>query len=281
MAGPTARAQFGAADPNTAPISFNDVINQLNQLALDVALSGGPFSAFVKGPSTSPPQVSDQDKIWFVTDQNGRPLEIRLFYLGQWRRFYTGKGGKIEMFSGNPATYFDSNHVGFNLGTVIGTGSTDWDGWVLCTPTGHAQFPNLVPDLSDRFIVGSGTYNTTFGWQSKVGDGTTLLSNDPTDHPGVNRGNSTHLIINSDLPGYTLAITGHEYNAVQAAKAFSSPIVDFSWAGAPVTQTLPSQNSAVDTPPNTIGAVPPIIQTPLQVSPPYYVLAFAAWKGYA
>jgi hypothetical protein len=284
--GMTATPQFGLPDPSVAPINFIGVVQQLNALALASQLGGTgglPVVPIQVGSTTPPPPpVGTNMSIWFVTDPNGRPLEIRLYYtapgaVSGWRRFYTGKSGQIEMFSGNPAAFFDANH----LGKV----NTDWDGWQLCTPLGHAANPNLVPDLSDKFIVGSGNFSSTFGWTTKVSDGLTQLSNDAVnDHPGVARGNSTHLLLNTDLPGYTLAIQGHQYNAVQAAKSWFSVIVDNSWAGALETQGAANPGGTVlpvDAPPLQIGAVPPIVQTPLQVSPPYFILAYAAWIGYS
>jgi hypothetical protein len=284
--GMTATPQFGLPDPSVAPINFIGVVQQLNALALASQLGGTgglPVVPIQVGSTTPPPPpVGTNMSIWFVTDPNGRPLEIRLYYtapgaVSGWRRFYTGKSGQIEMFTGNPATFFDANH----LGKV----NTDWDGWQLCTPLGHAANPNLVPDLSDKFIVGSGNFSSTFGWTSNVSDGTTQLSNDTVnDHHGVLRGTSTHLIQNTDLPGYVLAIQGHEYNAGVGAKNFFSVIVDANFAGPLVTQDAPNTGGVVtnpDPPPLQIGAVPPIIQTPLQTVPPYFILAYAAWIGYA
>lgn len=110
------------------------------------------------------PGADDHDKAWIQLDANGRPLAIKIFYSGNWRRVYNGMLGEIRGYSGDPSVDFDTDGRGL-------VGMT-YDGWHLC----NGQ--DGTPDLSDNFLIGghmnnsSGHVGYSSGWQTFV-DGTT------------------------------------------------------------------------------------------------------------
>src|SRR5690349_8509501 len=126
-------AQFGNPDPLANPTTFQEVIDQLNDLSEAVDVSGGPFTPYVISSTT--PIVGDQNKAWIQTDGNGRPLATKLFYNGSWRKVYNGKVKEVVMFSGDPTVYFDGTGLGLSTAT-----EPNYDGWAICN--GQNGTPN-------------------------------------------------------------------------------------------------------------------------------------------
>ena len=110
------------------------------------------------------PGVSDQDKVWFELDANGRPVSIKVFWNGNWRRVYNGMMGEVRGYTGNPGDDFDSTGWGKKMG--------EYDGWHLCNGNDGA------PDFSDQFLIGAHMNNDGHSgyvdseWVSWVGDTT-------------------------------------------------------------------------------------------------------------
>lgn len=244
----TCTAQLGNPDPNANPTTLQGLVDELNGLFLPEGLTGGPFTAFVLSSTT--PAVGDQDKVWFKTDGNGRPLGVYLFYSGNWRKFYTGKVGQITMFNGNPSTYFTAG-----LGIVGG----EWDGWALCDGN------NGTPNLSNLFVIGGAMDNVgitgyTTNWRTSVSGGALNTG-----------GQSGYTIKNTDLPNLNVQVTGKKYSA-GAATGIKRVLVDGDWAGGDNIDVNPIAS---------YGQAAGTIQTLTPTVPPFYALAYAAFVGYA
>lgn len=137
MPSPPIHIDVSNPDPNDAPLN----LAQLFQL-LERHLHGeivGDYTPYVI--QNGEPGVSDQDKVWFEQDAQGRPVSIKLFWHGSWRRVYNGMLGEIRGYTGNPGTDFDST----GWGKVDG----QYDGWHLCNGNDGA------PDYSDHFLIGA------------------------------------------------------------------------------------------------------------------------------
>lgn len=153
---PGITTQFGNPDPNASPLNITQLVQLLN--ALVSSQMQGSYVPYVLQQAT--PNVEDQDKAWIVLDSSGRPIAIKIYYSGNWRRVYNGMIGEVRMYNGDPTVDFDGN----GLGLVGGT----YDGWHLC----NGQ--DGTPDLSDNFLVaghmnnsgGNNGYDS--GWQSTV-----------------------------------------------------------------------------------------------------------------
>jgi hypothetical protein len=149
-------------DPAMHPQTFGEACRFIDQL-LRGTLQGS-YIPYVIGSTT--PTVQDQDKLWFRLDGSGRPLGLFYYYSGSWRRQNTGLAGEVRMFSGNPATYFDS--------TGKGISGTEWDGWALCNGN------NGTFNLTDRFIISAhmdgsgGIAPYSSAWQTGVTGAATL-----------------------------------------------------------------------------------------------------------
>jgi len=250
----TVTPQFGAADPNANPISVQDFVTLLNSLFLTVNVDGGPFAPYVISSTT--PAVGDQDKLWAKVDGNGRPLEIRIYYNGTWRRFYTGKNSETAMFTGNPSTFFD--------GTGLGLPGLDWDGWAL------ANGQNGTTDKSNLFLIGAAMNNTGItGWSGSQ------WQTNVTGAAANTGGASQYAIKNTDLPNMTVTVTGRAYQPSGNTGIFRT-IVTADWAG---PDRVDSTNIAsFGSNPNGSPSVP---QTSIPTLPPFYTLAYVDWVGYA
>src|SRR5215471_12373749 len=133
MSNPAVVTQIANASPNAAPLTLNEMIAVLNPLISSQIQ--GTYIPYVIGNQT--PGMEDTDKAWIETDSAGRPLAIRTYFNGNWRRIYNGMTGEVRMYSGAPgAPNWDSNGHG-----IIGK---EYDGWQICNGK------NNSPDLSDR-----------------------------------------------------------------------------------------------------------------------------------
>lgn len=117
---------------------------------------------FFNAGSTTP-SVSNQDKPWFRTDSQGRPMGWYVYYNGAWRRSLTEAVGTLKEFTGSPAGVFDATGKG-----IVGS---MWDGWAIC----NGQ--NGTPDLRNKFTVGADAH-TSGGWVVSFGGVNTSTGGD-------------------------------------------------------------------------------------------------------
>lgn len=255
MSNPVVNVSFGNPDPSATVSDLQSLVTELNSL-----ISGslnGDFVPYVT--STTTPAVSDQDKIWMQLDAAGRPIAIKKFYSGSWRRFYSGLPSQIRMFTGDPGTYFD--------GTGLGLVTAEWDGWALC----NGQ--NGTPNLSNQFVVGGQMDNNTItgyssGWQTNV-TGTAVKTG----------GNADYTIVNNNLPNMKIQLSGRVGYDDNASGSGQDPaaIVTKKWYGATTPAPIPVLASFGADPTGT----PVVPQVAIPTTPPFYALAFAAFVGYA
>lgn len=147
---PPVVTQFAMPDPNAAPLNLTQLF-QLANLLVSSAIQGSYIPYVLQ---STEPGADDRDKVWFVLDSQGRPIAIKTWYNGHWRRVYNGMIGEIRGFNGDPTNQFDSNGKG-----ILGA---DYDGWHLCNGK------DGTPDLSDQFVVGAHMNNSNgqVGWAS-------------------------------------------------------------------------------------------------------------------
>jgi hypothetical protein len=158
---PQVTVSLDHVDPESTPLNINELIDLINP-RFRAAIINGSYEPFVIQHDT--PRVEDQNKVWFELDTQGRPIAIKTFWHGNWRRVYNGMLGEIRMYSGDPSVDFDTGGRGLVGGT--------YDGWQLCNGR------NGSPDLSDRFLIGAhmnknlghGQYGED-GWTTIVVDG--------------------------------------------------------------------------------------------------------------
>ena len=163
---PAVLTQIAHVDPNAAPVNINELIDILNP-GLQSAISGQYIPYIILNQT---PGVEDQDKAWIELDSNNRPLSIKTFYQGKWRRVYNGMLGEIRIFSGDPTinTNWHSDGRGVEGGI--------YDGWQICNGN------NGSVDLTNQFVIpanldasGFGYNSSTGKWETKV-DGSTLVN---------------------------------------------------------------------------------------------------------
>lgn len=251
----TVTAQFGNPDPSNNPTTFQELIDDLNDLSLAESVEGGPFTPYVISSTT--PGVSDQDKLWMKVDGNGRPLETRLYYNGTWRRIYNGNTNEYRMYGGDPSVDFD--------GTGLGTVGGQWDGWAICNGN------NSTPNLSNQFIVfgamdNAGITGYSGGhWNTSVAGGSTQTG-----------GSALYAIKNTDLPPMKVSINGYKYSA-GAGNSPKRVLVDGDYN--PANNNFdPAIQASFGSDPN---GTPPVPQTNVPTLPPYFCLAIAKFVGYA
>jgi hypothetical protein len=160
---PAILTEFAMPDPGESPLNLQQLFTLANRLVAST-ISESYLSVVLQNGT---PDVQDQDKVWFEKDSQGRPVNIKVFYHGKWRRVYNGMPGEIRGYSGapgyhdnDPTSDFDSN----GLGNVGG----NYDGWGLCNGK------NGRPDYSDKFLLGAHMnkadshtdYNN--GWQAYI-----------------------------------------------------------------------------------------------------------------
>jgi hypothetical protein len=256
----------GAPDPTASPL---DIV-QLFAL-IDTHLSGeivGEYIPYIM--SATVPGPDDTDKIWLQLDSGGRPIALKKYYGGRWRRIYNGMLGEIRLFSGNP-----NDH---NIWDTDGRGKPEkeYDGWQICNGK------NGSPDLSDQFILAAHMNNEdghngygTSGWQAVVEVG----EEKEVKHTG---GASQTMIAMEHLPPIEEAGTGklilHGNEAKDDSPEHTSavPIIDVFYAGA---QKHDFEIARYGASPNADAA--PITQKKFPTIPPFIAMGFITFVGYA
>jgi len=238
--------QLAHADPNAAPLSLNELIDTLNPLFSSVIQ--GSYMPYIISAGTPGPDSSGY--AWIQIDGAGRPIAIKIYYAGKWRRVYNGMKGEIRMYQGNPNVDFDTN----GLGIVTGT----FDGWHLCNGK------DGTVDLSDRFIIASHMNNVDHsGW-----DGTQLVT---WVYPsgGLHTGGVTHINTNADntYRPKTL-ITAKRFTADGNAPADNGDLLGIGHDG--TRWTLDGSDPDGNLTPVNIPTIPPFI-----------ALGFIVFVGYA
>ena len=265
---PSLLIQAGSVDPDASPLTVNELF-----ALLDTVLSGeivGSYTPYVLGATT--PSVEDQDKAWIELDSGGRPLSIKTFYGGAWRRVYNGMIGEIRAFSGDPTnrTYWDEHGRG-----QVGQ---RYDGWQICNGE------NGSPNLTDKFLLGAHMDNSaqkdgySGGWQA------VLTGPDGVANSYKTGGHFTETIANDNLPLLTNAqegdapglwIYGKEAKEGHPHPGNKAPLVDVNFGA-----DAPHQWNLTD--PSTGGHVygkdPP---TPIWTVDPFVAVGFITFIGYA
>ena len=263
MSNPVVTTTFGNPDPNANPVTIGDLVTILNTLVTSAIQ--GSYVPYVIGSNT--PSVDDQDKAWIVLDNSKRPIAVKTFYNGNWRRVYNGAIGDIKMYSGNPGDTtngFDSDGLG-----LIGG---DNDGWHLCNGNGGTI------NLTDKFIVSAHMDNSNShtmynsGWQTFV-DGVSDLQNG---------GVATTMIAAQHLPPFDATagsskVTIHGFEAKETSPSHTnvSVLVDVHYSDLlPHDAVIGNYGSG----PNDS---PPVPQVGIPTLPPFIALGFAQFVGYA
>lgn len=162
---PTVLTRFAAPDPTAAPLTTAQLVQLLNVLVSSEIQ--GSYIPYIMQNGT--PGVDDQDKSWLELDTQGRPIAVKIFWNGHWRRIYNGMLGEIRGYSGDPGNDFDTNGLG-KVGLT-------YDGWHLCNGR------DGTPDLSDRFLLSAHMNNVTVnGYQD--GEWVSTLVHTAGEHTG-------------------------------------------------------------------------------------------------
>lgn len=257
---PPVQTTFGNPDPNAAPVNITQLVTLLNTLVFSAIQ--GSYIPYVLSNTT--PGSGDQDKAWIQLDTVGRPIALKTFYNGMWRRVYNGMLGEIRMYNGNPNNDFDST----GLGKIGG----QYDGWALC----NSQ--NGTPNMTDLFVVGAHMDNSAGhtgyganGWQTFV-DGVSDLQNG-----GVNK----HTIAAADLPPLDgvnglsqLMLNGFEAKETSPTHTAVSALVDVHYS-----DLLPHSVAIANYGSNPNGS-PAVPQTAVPTLPPFLAVAFIIFVGY-
>jgi hypothetical protein len=270
---PDVLTQFAMPDPNAAPLT----LIQLFQLANTLVSSEiqGPYLSYIL--QVNEPGSSDQDKVWVQLDSQRRPVAIKTYYNGHWRRVYNGMLGEIRGYTGNPNTDFDLTGDNPGLGKIEG----NYDGWRLCNGKGG------TPDLSDKFIIGAHMNNLNahpgcdHGWQTFVDGKSDLKTGGVISQliemkhlPPLDNSGPDPLTGAPAANGTGLYIHGKEAKESDAHGEVR-PLVDIHYANA-----LPHDAFLIKygSDPHGNPAVP---QEKFPVIPPFYALAWITFVGYA
>jgi len=237
--------QLGTPDPNSAPTDFTQEVALLNTLLTGQIV--GSYIPYVIGSDT--PSVDDNDKAWIELDTAGRPIAVKTFYNGNWRRVYNGAIGDVKGYTGDPSVDFDTDGLG-----IVGGRQ---DGWHLMNGNGGTA------NLTDKFLVGAHMDNSN-------------------GHTGYNSGWQTFVDGMSDLQ------TGGGPNIqLNAANTYQPPIVDvkvdkYSATGNTNDPSgiLYGVNSVqhIELFPGSAGVTSP---PPITTLPPFYCLAWVTFVGYS
>jgi hypothetical protein len=250
-------------DPPAAtdqPLDIDELVDLLNTLVhSQIEGSYIPYAIGTSAPS-------DEGIAWIQVDTDGKPLAIKIFYNGAWRRVYNGMVGEIRGYTGNPNTDFiwDVSNTNPDRGKFIEGGN--YDGWYLCNGL-HG-----TPNLTDRFVIGGHMDNSdghagyNGGWQTFV-DGVSDLKTG-----GAAKSLIQHVYlpsINADGTGQ-IVLHGKEYKSSADHKPDFFPIIDFAY------------NAATNhvAPIVAYGSSPGNGQDPLPTLPPFYALAYIMFIGY-
>lgn len=242
MSNPLITLAIAHPDPSFAPTTLDQAWTATGGLKdLITATLQGTYTPYVM--SASIPAVNDQDKIWFKLDGAGRPLGAYKFYSGAWMRVYPYPIGTIVLFSGDPSGLFD--------GTGLGIAGTDWIGFAI------ANGNNGTPNLADKFVIGSGTYSTT--WKTTVA-GTSLQTGGTStitlDDAHTYRPATPLLTVGKwGADGNAASASGNLYGTVNTDVTKNTTLI-----GADAGQTSP---------------------TPIPIIPPFYALAYVMFRGYS
>lgn len=252
---------IGSADPNAAPLTVNELFALLQNVI--TAEIFGSYIPYILGHDT--PSVDDQDKAWIELDTQGRPLAIKTFYNGLWRRVYNGMIGEIRGYSGDPSIDFEMTDPNPGVGKIGGR----YDGWYLCNGK------NGTPNLSDKFLIGghmdnsNGHVGYNNGWQSAI----TTPSGTVNDYK--TGGQFVETLLPANIPTQPASIkfdTGglaklYKWKADGNAQDDSGDLWGLDNPGATPHQIID------DTPAN---ATP----TPIWTTPPFISLGWIIFKGY-
>jgi hypothetical protein len=161
---PPVETRFAMPDPNASPLNLAQLFTLANALVSSTITE--PFVNIIV--QNGAPSADDPDnKVWLELDTQGRPISLRIYWHGHWRRIYNGMPGEIRGFSGDPGYNTSGNFNPDGLGNVGGA----YDGWHICNGK------NGTPDLSNQFLCGAnmnppaGTPNGyDHGWQTLIDD---------------------------------------------------------------------------------------------------------------
>lgn len=232
------------ANLQPAPACYPPDVNALLTLVAQQGLSGTVPDNAGGGiyVGSSQPSSSLTNKVWFQIDAAGRPLMVKMFYNGNWRKLYSGGYGDVKLFVGNPSGLFDGTGRG-----VIGGMQ---DGWALCNGN------NGTPSMANRFVVGSSGFDGS-GWPTSV-DGAVRYSG----------GLGTFTIQATNLPQMIV-----QAFATQTGQKVTAP-TGGNQVGAP-------SDTSVANWPVISGGAPVGGSVPINNCPPYYAMAFCMFVGYA
>jgi len=256
MANPPVRTQFAMPDPNAAPLNLAQLFTLANAL-VSSEIVGSSFNTYVIQNGT--PGVGDQGKVWIELSSDNKPLAIKTFFNGHWRKVYSGSIGEVKMFSGDPTNKFDAHGKG-----IIGG---EWDGWHICNGK------DGVIDLSDKFVIAAhlNDKDNQVGWNASDNVWQTFV-----DGKAVHdKGGSKDFTMNADntfddredlIVGRLKIDTGGEdYDA--GGLLYGKP------GGSTVNKTI------LAAPLNSHGD-PRTNPDPVPCIPPYFALAFVVFIGY-
>jgi hypothetical protein len=273
MANPTIKTEFAMPDPDAAPLNLIQLFSLANVLVRST-IQGDEFLNVVA--QTLEPAPEHRDALWVVLDQVKRPVAIKFWYNGHWRRVYNGMLGEIRGFTGDPGlgpppALFNRDGRG-NLGL-------EYDGWHICNGK------DGVVDLSDKFVVSAHMNNLNghtgydHGWQTFV-DGKDVLKTGGAKSTMIQMKNlpplNTALGNNPDsgLPETTgLWIHGKGWKD-DAVHSSAVPIVDTNYGASRNHDALIATYGAAP------DATPPVPQEEFPVLPPFYCLAWITFIGY-
>ena len=266
MPSPPVLTHFAEPDPRAAPLNLADLWALLN--ATVQSEIQGEYIPYIIGHAT--PDVDDQDKAWIELSSSGKPLAVKIFYNGIWRRIYNGMIGEIRMYSGPPGSDTDPTFDADGKGRP----GKEYDGWQICNGK------NGSPDLSDKFIVGA--------HMNKADDHPDFTSGWVTFVDGINDlktgGKKNHMIVANNLPPVNptgpdktppeaankLIIHGRDWKDEDHSPDFN-PLIANHYAGG-----IKNDWDLL-----TYGANPPTDpQKEVPTLPPFYALAFIIFKGY-
>jgi hypothetical protein len=273
---PPLHLEFAMPDPGESPLN----LIQLFQLA-NTLIGGeivGSYTPYVLQNGT--PNVDDRDKIWFELDDQGKPVAIKKFYNGTWRRIYNGMRGEIRGYTGKPTDDFDMSQPNPGRGKIDGI----YDGWALCNGK------NGTPDLSNNFLIGAHMNDTGghTGYHSDKGGWTTFVDGKDDLHTG---GASKTMIQMKNLPpldnsapdpltglpptnGPGLYLHGNEAKPDSDQHDSTRPLVDKHYANALPRDVFIIKYGAD---PNGSPAVP---QEEFPSLPPFIALGWITFIGY-
>jgi len=145
MSAPLVTTSFLNPDPNATPLNLTQLVQYLATL-VHSEIQGDYLSYLVQNEQ---PGASDRDKVWIEVDEQGRPVNIKIWWTGSgsWRRVYNGMLGEVRGYTGNPGTDFTP--------TGWGRAGQLYDGWHLCNGNDGA------PDYSDHFLIGAHMNNAS------------------------------------------------------------------------------------------------------------------------